>query len=314
MNIQMAKSIDKREMTYEEWKEERRKAIGGSDAPSLLGLNSYKSSIRLYMEKTGEIAPEPAGEAARWGNILEDIVAKEFSRVTGKKAHNVNKILIHPEYDWMIANIDRRIVGENAILECKTTSVFNKDKWEGDEIPQEYIIQVMHYMAVTGAEKAYFACLIGGQKFVWKEIERDEELITMLIEQEKEFWEEHVMKKIPPELDGSDDSKDLILKMFPEGNDPEVIELDQEADVLLYKLDEVKKVIKTLTTQKTEYENKVKAKVGEHAKAMTEHYNISWPTSKPSFDSKAFQKDHPDMYKKYRIKPGTRRFTFKEAK
>jgi putative phage-type endonuclease len=314
MSIQTAKSIDKREMSYEQWIAERRKAIGGSDAASLLGLNSYKSPIRLYMEKIGEIEPEPAGEAARWGNILEDIVAKEFSRVTGKKAHNVNKILIHPEYDWMIANIDRRIVGENAILECKTTSAYNKDKWEGDEIPQEYIIQVMHYMAVTGAEKAYFACLIGGQKFVWKEIERDEELIELLTEQEKDFWENHVMKGIPPELDGSDDSKELLLKMYPEDSDPETIELDQEADVLLCQLDEVKKTIKTLNTQKTEYENKVKRMVGEHGKAITEHYRISWPTSKPTFDPKAFKKDHPSLYEQYKIKPGTRRFTFKEAK
>jgi len=313
MNI-TENSIDTRSMTYERWVEERKKGIGGSDAASLLGLNKWKSPIRLYMEKIGEIESDKAGEAAYWGTKLENVVSKEFTKRTGKRAFNVNKILIHPEYDWMIANIDRRIVGENAILECKTTSAYNKEKWIGEEIPQEYIIQVMHYMAVTNTEKAYFACLIGGQKFVWKEIERDEELITMLIEQEKDFWENHVMKGIPPEMDGSDDAGNLILKMFPDGYDPEVVELNQEADDLLYQLSGLKDAIKTLDTQKKECENKVKVMVGEHAKAMTDHFMINWSTTKPSFDSKAFQKDHPDLYDEYKIREGSRRFTYKEVK
>jgi putative phage-type endonuclease len=308
-------SIDVRSLSYEEWQKTRNRGIGGSDAASILGLNKWKSPIRVYMEKIGEIEPEKVGEAAYWGTKLEDLLAKEFEERTNKRAFNVNKILIHPEYDWMIANIDRRVVGENAILEIKTTSAYKKEDWEDDDIPQEYIIQVMHYMAVTGADKAYFATLIGGQKFLIKEIERDENLIDALIKHEKMFWENHVLKHTPPDLDGSEDSSNLILNMYPEAKEEGVLDLPNEADELLQNLSTVKTQINDLETIKTEYENKIKQMIGQHAKGFTTHYRVNWPTVESNrFDKKAFKKDHPDLCNQYTKKSISRRFTFKEVK
>src|SRR5699024_1428625 len=131
-------------------------------------------------------------EAIHWGNILEDVVADEFARVTGKRVRKRNQTFVHSKYKFMIANIDRDVVGERALLECKTTSAYNADQWEGDNIPPSYMCQIQHYMAVLDYEKAYIAVLIGGQKFVWKEVQRDDEFIELMIEQEKHFWNEHV--------------------------------------------------------------------------------------------------------------------------
>ncbi|MFX8004365.1 lambda-exonuclease family protein, partial [Acinetobacter baumannii] len=126
-------------------------------------------------------------DAAYFGTMLEDLVAKEFERRSGKKVRRKNAMLKHPEHPFIMANIDRMIVGEKAILECKTTSAYNAKEWESEEIPDSYIIQVQHYLGVLGPEyqKAYFAVLIGGNKFVWKEIERDDELIEIIFEAEK---------------------------------------------------------------------------------------------------------------------------------
>src|SRR5690606_35289427 len=110
------------DMSREEWLKERKKGIGGSDASVIVGFNPWKSPFELYIEKTSDEVQEIENEATHWGNVLEDVVAEEFSRRTGKKVRRRTQIFKHKEYDWMIVNIDRDVVGERALLECKTTS------------------------------------------------------------------------------------------------------------------------------------------------------------------------------------------------
>src|SRR5690625_505697 len=174
-------------MSREDWLRERQKGIGGSDASSILGYNPWKSPFELYIEKTSDVVQEIDNEAIYWGNTLEDIVAQEFSRRTGKKVRRRNEIFRHKDYDWMIANIDRDVVGERALLECKTTNAFYYDQLQGDEIPPDTMCQIQHYMVVLDNERAYIAVQIGGQKIVWKEITRDDEFIEVMIEHEKHF-------------------------------------------------------------------------------------------------------------------------------
>jgi putative phage-type endonuclease len=303
--------ISTTKMTYEEWKAQRRKGIGGSDAAAALGLNRWKSPLRLYLEKIGEIESNVDTEAAYWGNILEDIVAKEFEKRTGKKTQRVNAILIHPDHEWMIANIDRKVVGESAILECKTTSTWNKDEWKDDEIPQEYIIQLQHYLAVTGYEKAYIAVLIGGNKFVWKELGRDEELINMIIEGEQRFWE-MVGNRTPPELDGSQDANAILEYLYPKAEEGTSIELPAY-ESLVDEIVSLNKQIKQLEELKAEKENKLKEAIGEHETAIVGKYKITWKNiTSNRFDSRTFKKEYPDLYAKF-VKTSTyRRFSIKE--
>src|SRR5690554_2691682 len=161
------------DMTREQWLEERRKGIGGSDAAAIAGLSRYRSPIQVYMDKLGLIEPPEENEAMYWGRKLEDIVAEEFSIRTGLKVRRRNAILQHPEYPFMLANVDRLIVGKNEGLECKTTSAYRADEWKDDGIPWEYAIQCYHYMAVTGYKAWWIAALIGGNQFIYKRIERD---------------------------------------------------------------------------------------------------------------------------------------------
>src|SRR5690606_30636257 len=257
------------DMSREEWLKARKKGIGGSDAAAIAGLNKWKSPIGVYLDKIG-LAPDEdmAGEAAYWGNVMEDIVAQEFSKRTGLKVRRRNAILKHPEHEWMLANVDRLIVGKREGLECKTASEYLKDLWEGEEIPASYLLQCQHYMAVTGYEAWHIAVLIGGNKFVYKKVERDEELIQYLIDIEKNFWEEHVLKENPPEIDGSDASVDLIKALYPESEPNTEIMLPSETNTYLEALEQVNADLKELETQKKEYENKIKALMGDNETAI----------------------------------------------
>jgi len=297
----------------DEWKTRRKRGIGGSDAAAALGLSRWKSPLRLYLEKIGEIEEEPDNEAMYWGRVLEDVVVKAFEERTGKKTRRVNHMLIHPQHSFMLANIDRRIVGEKALLEVKTTAQWNEEEWKGDEMPQEYIIQGQHYLAVTGYDKAYFAVLVGGRKLLIKELPRDEELIEMIIEGEKRFWE-HVEKRIPPELDGSPDAEKILNYLYPVAQEGTTIELPPTAENLVEEIRLLSQQIKELETLKKEKENKLKEMIGEAEKAYVGNYVITWKNVvSMRFDTKKFKKDHPDLYAQYAKETLYRRFSIKEA-
>ena len=110
-----------------QWLKERQCGIGGSDVGAILGVNKYKTPFEVYLEKTEPITEVgEQSESAYWGDQFEEVVAKEFEKRTGKKVRRDRKHYKHKEYSFMVANIDRKVVGENAILECKTANQYGK--------------------------------------------------------------------------------------------------------------------------------------------------------------------------------------------
>ncbi|EGL82071.1 phage-type endonuclease [Caldalkalibacillus thermarum TA2.A1] len=306
MSVVLAKT---NEISREEWLKQRQKGIGGSDAAAILGINPWRSPIQVYMEKIGEIDPPPENEAMYWGTRLEEVVAEEFSKRTGLKIRRRNAILQHPGHPWMIANVDRLIVGKKEGLECKTTNEFAKGEWEGDEVPAPYLIQCQHYMAVTGYDAWWIAVLIGGNKFVYKKINRDEELIEYIIEAEKAFWENHVVPRVPPGFDGSDASAELLKKLYPEAEPESETELPGEACRLVEALDKINAELKELEELKKEYENTLKAMLGEFERGIAGDRIVTWKTVESKrLDTKRFRKDHPELFEEYAKTTKYRRF------
>jgi len=302
-------------ISREKWLELRKKGLGGSDVGSICGLNKWKSPIAVYLDKVGELPNEDIeSEAAYWGTVMEDTVAKEFEKRTGKKVRRKNFILQHKEYPWMLANLDRVIVGENALLECKTASAYKDGDWKDDVIPESYLLQVQHYLAITGCEKGYIAALIGGNKFVWKEIQRDEEIIEYLINIEKDFWENHIEIKNPPVIDGSEASIKVLNMMYPEATNTEEMLLDYEAAELISRRNELKEEATKVKEEISECENKIKNMIGNHEKAVVDTYKVAWKNVNSNrLDSKSLKKDHPDIYQKYCKTSLSRRFSVKEV-
>lgn len=301
------------DMNREEWLEARRKGIGGSDVSAIAGLNKWKSPVGVYLDKVGQSPLEDtAGEAAYWGNVMEDIVAQEFSIRTGLKVRRRNAILTHPEHDFMFANVDRLIIGKQEGLECKTASEYLKGDWEEEEIPAAYLLQIQHYMAVTGYKAWHIAVLIGGNKFIHKKIERDEELISYLVKIEKDFWENHVLKEIPPAFDGSGASVDLLKALYPESDPESEINLPKDAETLLEALEVIKSDIKESETKKKEYENQIKALMGANERAYAGTRKITWKSSSVTrIDSKRLKAEQPDLYKQYSNTTSERKFLIK---
>ncbi|MBB5148210.1 YqaJ viral recombinase family nuclease [Ureibacillus thermosphaericus] len=309
----MVSAISTLEMNRQEWLHARKRGIGGSDASVILGFNKWKSPFQLYLEKTGEFTEEIDNEFIYWGNLLEDIVAKEFESRTGKKVRRRNQMFVHPEHDFMIANIDRDVVGERALLECKTTNAFNSNAWDGDEIPAEYICQVQHYMAVLGYEKAYIAVLIGGNKFVWKEVERDDEFIDIMIQREKEFWENHVLAGVPPAIDGSPSATELLNKLYPTDNG-ETVMLDSETEQLIEAIESLKAEKKQIEEQLKAYENQLKMTLEDASVGVTNRFKITYKAvTQNRIDSKRLKEEHPEIYEKYLKSSISRRLTIKEV-
>ncbi|WP_337970219.1 YqaJ viral recombinase family nuclease [Virgibacillus salexigens] len=302
------------EMSHQEWLQERTKGIGGSDASIILGLNKYRTPFELWLEKTGQTTVEDtAGEAAYFGNLLEDLVAKEFEVRSGKRVRKNNFMLQHPEHPFIMANIDRKVVGENALLECKTASMFLAKDWDSEEIPEAYLVQVQHYLGVTGFKKAYIAVLIGGQKFVWKEIERDEELIQMIIDAEVHFWNHHVLGNNPPALDGSSAAEKFLKERYAETEEGKTIDLGFDYKEKLDNLLELKANINQLQELQKQTENQIKKELEDAETGFVQNYQVDWkPVKQNRVDSKLLKSKYPDVYNSVLKTTTSRRFNVKE--
>lgn len=311
----MAEVLSTKDMTHEEWLKARQSGIGGSDAGTILGVNKWKSKTQLFFEKVNpELKQQVDNEFIYWGNVLEDVVAKEFETRTGKKVRKNNKMLRHPEHKFMLANLDRVIVGEKALLECKTTSQYNIDQWKDDEIPASYLCQIQHYMAVTGYEKAYIAVLCGGNQFIWKEVPRDDELIEIIINAEKDFWYNNVLAGVIPEIDGSDATKDFLNHMYKDIDETEV-QLSDDVETLLTALEQVKQEEKELKELKTQYENKIKHILGNNLAGKTSGYQVTWkPQVRKTLDTKKIREIYGEQLDPYYKETETRVLKIKQIK
>ncbi|PKE64251.1 YqaJ viral recombinase family protein [Macrococcoides caseolyticum] len=311
----MAEVLNTKDMTHEEWLKARQAGVGGSDAGTILGVNKWKSKTQLFFEKVNpELKQQVDNEFIYWGNVLEDVVAKEFETRTGKKVRKNNKMLRHPEHEFMLANLDRVIVGEKALLECKTTSQYNIDQWKDDEIPASYLCQIQHYMAVTGYEKAYIAVLCGGNQFIWKEVPRDDELIEIIINAEKDFWYNNVLAGLIPEIDGSDATKDFLNHMYKDIDETEV-QLSDDVETLLTALEQVKQEEKELKELKTQYENKIKHILGNNLAGKTSGYQITWkPQVRKTLDTKKIREIYGEQLDPYYKETETRVLKIKQIK
>lgn len=298
-------------MTRDEWLKERKKGIGGSDAAAVCGLNKWKSPFGVYLDKIGEGVANSDSERLRQGRDFEEYVAKRFEEATGKKVRRNNFMMIDENFPFMIADIDREIVGENSILEIKTVSPFAKKAWKDGDIPQNYQIQCLHYMAVTGAEKCYVAALVFGEEFIIRVIERDEETIQMLRDIEKEFWTKYIEGDEVPPADGSSDYENILKEKYKNSIN-NCINIDL-SDINMQEYEERKTLIDELTTQNKVIEQTIKAQMGENDRGTSGDYEFSWKqVSSNRFDGKGFKKDYPDLYEKYTKSNSYRRFGIKK--
>lgn len=310
--------VSTKDLSRNEWLDVRKRGIGSSDSSAAIGLNPYKSQLELWLEKTNRdqhlAKPNPDDDSTPvfWGVVLEPVVASQYQRRSGNKVRKVNAVLQHPEIPWMLANIDREVVGssEVQILECKTAGINGAKLWR-DGVPKYVEVQVMHQLAVTGKQAADVAVLLGGQQLEVYRIERDELLIKHLIELERQFWH-YVETDTPPPADGSDSAERALRLLYPDDDGEELdFTHDQILNETFCNLKQVRHTLTELNQRESELKQKLQQAIGSASKAAFVDGKISWKKSKDSvaIDTSALLADNPELKSRYQIhKPGSRRF------
>lgn len=279
---------------HNEWLEIRSRYLGGSDSASVVDMNPYKSMYSLWAIKTKKVPEFEGNLTTEVGSYLEEFVAKLFEKETGKKVRKCNYTMVNDKYPFACANVDRLIVGEDALLEIKTTnSLPTMKKCKNGEFPDAWYSQMTHYMAVLELKKAYLAVLVNCREFYIFELERDEGEINALMKAEAEFWE-YVKSGEPPMADGSASTSETLRTIYPESNGETVDLMAFESDLQQYK--HLASLEEDYKKMKDEVANRIKGFMGEAAKGESKSFKVSYTSYvKSSFDHKAFAKDNPGI-------------------
>lgn len=288
-------------LSREEWLKWRTKGIGGSDVSIIAGINPYKSVYQLWQEKRGlAVLEEADNEFTHFGTVLEPVVKREFMQRSGLKVRAKRMILRSSEYPFMLADLDGVVYenGRMCIFEAKTASAYKQGIWE-EGVPGEYMLQVQHYMAVTGAGKAYIAALVGGNHFFCHEVSRDDEMIGKITAMEAYFWENYVLAGNEPPLDGSKATASYLNSRYGISNGKS-IELPGEALPIFQKYDEITGQLEELTAQKEAVINQLKYYLKENEEGTAGERKVTWKEVKTTvFDKKRLKEEEPEIYGKY---------------
>lgn len=305
-------------LTRDEWLGVRKMGIGGSDIAKIVGLSNYGNALTVYMDKINpNVDDSGQSEAAEIGNDLEEYVAKKFTQRTGRKVKRLNAVLQHPDMPWALANIDRMVVGEDAILECKTAGT--KKEWEASDdsdeavLPAAYYCQTQYYLGVTGLQKAYVGALLGGfggMQVVVKELERDDEVIKHLLDAAANFWR-MVEARTPPAI--ADNGEMVGLEFTP---DPPRVILPDLLAPKIQRYRELNEQIKPIEKERDAIKDELN-QIMECADPECESFlcgdvalNRKIVTVN-RFDAKALQSENPEIYAAFVKETKQRRLSVK---
>lgn len=284
-----------------EWLKERKTYIGGSEISAIIGVNKYKTAVDVFLDKTTVSITEETNTAMRWGNLLEDAIAKAYAEDTGQFVSKCRNVTRHEKYPFLAANIDRWVGGREYVLECKTASYRMAHEWgeEGtDQVPESYLCQVAWYSAITGVPKVDIAVLIGGQDFRIYTYLKNQEFEDKLITIGKNFWLNNIEKNIHPEPSNLHD----ISSLYPRGNGKEIKANTEIVSSLME--------LKAMSEEKTGLEkamDNLKKSIQEYMQdydiLVDENGNIlsTWKNTSPraGIDLKRFKAEHQDLYLQY---------------
>lgn len=299
-------STVKQEDDEEGWLKARTRGIGGSDVGAICGVSPFTSARQIYLNKTGQFQEalkpnDAAKERMHFGHMLEPIVADEYSQRTGNKVIAVNATLVHKDHPWALANVDRLIVDDDGrpigVLECKTTSEYMNEEWESGEILMSYIYQLNWYLWILGLEKGAFACLVGGNKFYYYDVFRNDELLeNTIIPAAEKFWFENVLALKEPEMQATDtEFANNIYKTVVKNS--EITLPDDETNELARTVFDCKAKIKELEKIMSEAQNRIKDRLQDNEIGYTKDYTIKWsPRSQTRVDTDKLKTEFPEVY------------------
>lgn len=282
----------------EQWLQERKKGIGGSDSAAVLGLSKWKSPYQVWCDKKDYSPLENSDNASLfWGRTLEPVIRQHYSDITGYSVAET-EIYFMPGYDYIFATVDGLIVEDpDRILEIKTAR--SAEEWGEpgtDQIPVEYLCQCQHYMMTYNRHITDVAVLIGGSDFRIYHVEASEDVQKHLLREYAAFWK-LVKNDTPPEPRSFDD----VTRRF-KGSAETVIEATPYIQILAQQMKAAKEQTDSLANLCEELKTKIAAFMGENeVLTSAEQILATWRYGKQRqfFDKNRFRVEHPRLFKKY---------------
>jgi putative phage-type endonuclease len=305
--------------------EQRRRYLGGTDIPAILGLSPWASPLSVYLDKIGEAPERDETMAMRRGLHLERFIADEFCRARPGHVTYQPKPLLRTEWGFPAgAQIDAFVASEEhprtplALLECKAAfrSFAAWDPASG-ELPDNYYVQVQWQLAVADLSRAYAAADVGDEELRIVPIEADARVQERLIEAGLDFWTRHIEPRIPPEPDGSGRDGKALAAMWPEtvAEPPLELEGDESAEELLREFLNYKAYADDAVVKADAVKQKLCALMAEHEVALLHGHRLTWKRqSRTTIDTKALRAAHPAIAEEFSRSSETRVFLCKEMK
>lgn len=287
-----------------DWLQHRTKGIGSSEVATIVGLNPYETPYQLWRRKVGIDSPIEDNQFMRAGRLLEDAVSRFFEEETNKK------IIASSKGDWLIQSKtkpylqvspdrlywvgEKRNNANKGILECKTT----QRQIEKDNLPKHWFCQLQYQLGVSGFQQGAIAWLTQGKDFGYSELTFVPEFYEWLVEQVDRFWIDNILGKKEPDLVSVED----VVTMFPNHVEEKDLVVDLDVFEKVVRLKEVKSEIDTLEVERKSLEEQIKLVFKDNESLSYEGVTLAtWKSGKgrESFDTKAFEKAYPDLYKEF---------------
>lgn len=284
----------------------RKSGIGGSDIAAICGLSPYRSALDIYFQKTLDDLDDISNDNIWWGNALESVIVDKYMDIYPQKIEFPDT-KVDDEYPFMLANVDG-ILEDGAVLEAKNVGQYTSKKWGQpftDDIPVEYYLQVAHYTKIFKAPYARIAAYFGGADFKIYEYSPNKAIEEMIMSKCTNFWENHVLKRIPPPATKYEDQIKLWKDAFADSKK----EATPEIVLTLKQYGAIQKNIKELETEAESLKSTICGFM-EASEAITDTGGktlVTWKNQKTCrFDLPRFKNEQDNLYKQHLVEKTSR--------
>lgn len=281
-------------MTREQFLLDRKKGIGGSDVASILGVSPFRTALEVYHDKTSpELALDEPTEDMQRGVRVEKYILQEYSERSEVELNTNIPTIVDKTYPFMRANIDAKVIGQNVVVEAKSTKALIAS-WESG-IPEYYKAQVAYYAMLTDANYVEIPVLFSGWKYAcftyWRDVEYEASIKEAVIN----FWHNHIVKNIPPKPT----SPEELMAAYPKLEE-KTIEADNDIREKVYLLQEAQAQRKKLEEQEKQLKTQIQGYMGDAGMLDAGFCKLALKEIKSTrFNANAFKEKYTELYQQY---------------
>ena len=281
-------------MSREQFLLDRKKGIGGSDVASILGVSPYRTALEVYHDKTSpELAFDEPTEDMQRGMRVEKYILQEYAERNEVQLDSNIPTIVDKQYQFMRANIDAKVIGENVIVEAKSTKA-PISSWESG-IPEYYKAQVAYYAMLSNAERVDVPVMFSSWKYACFTYWRDAEYEAVIKAAAINFWQNHIVKNIPPKPT----SPEELMTAYPKLEE-KTIEADNDIREKVYQLQEAQAQRKKLEEQEKQLKTQIQGYMGDAGLLDAGFCKVALKEIKSTrFNANAFKEKYTELYQQY---------------